>query len=120
MTTPLIGSSGFRTSYRSVPPSKRFKTTLSRGQYLGSVIEKPLVLEPYFVDGPQRSLPIGSIRNIEVNHQDFTVLSQPLEDGCFMARTSSPKFNAIGQGDSEEEAIEDLRDAILALQEVTG
>jgi predicted RNase H-like HicB family nuclease len=77
------------------------------------------IVKPASIDGWTKRLPRKFVSLIEVKHQDFVVISEPVEDGCFMAKTSSPKFNAIGQGDTEEEAVRDLREAIVALQEAT-
>lgn len=41
-------------------------------------------------------------------------------DGGYVSRASSFRFDAIGQGETEEEAIEDLRSAVKLLKEVTS
>lgn len=57
------------------------------------------------------------VRPLEVNDRLFTILVIPQTTGNFVARTSTAKFNAIGQGKTEEEAMLDIKSAIETLME---
>ena len=56
-------------------------------------------------------------RPLEVSDQVFSILIIPQVTGNFVARTSTSTFNAIGQGRTEEEALQDIKSAIEALME---
>lgn len=40
-------------------------------------------------------------------------------DGGYVSKASAPRFDAIGQGSTEEEAIDDIKCAIKLLREAT-
>jgi predicted RNase H-like HicB family nuclease len=56
-------------------------------------------------------------RPLEINDRVFSVLIIPQVSGNFVARTSTSRFSATGQGRNEEEAMEDIRSAIEILME---
>lgn len=61
--------------------------------------------------------PIASIQQLKVRNKLFSIfLIQSLDGGC-IARTSTSTFSASGQGDTEEEALQDIRSAIELLME---
>lgn len=63
-------------------------------------------------------LPIfPSIEPLEVGGQIFPILVIPQIDGKMVTRISTSRFNATGQGDTEEEALNDIKSAIELLLE---
>jgi len=56
-------------------------------------------------------------RPLEINDQAFSILILPQASGIFVARASTSRFNATGQGRNEEEAMRDVRSAIEILLE---
>jgi predicted RNase H-like HicB family nuclease len=56
-------------------------------------------------------------RSLEVNNRMFIILIIPQANGKFVARTSTSKFNATGQGRSEGEALQNIKSAIELLME---
>lgn len=53
---------------------------------------------------------------------DLTLLAEVIlqVDGGYVSKASASRFDAIGQGDTEEEAIEDIKCAIRLLKEATS
>ena len=58
-----------------------------------------------------------SIEPLEVGGQIFPILVIPQIDGKVVTRISASRFNATGQGDTEEEALSDIKSAIELLLE---
>ncbi len=56
-------------------------------------------------------------RLLMVNKREFCILVIPQLSGKFVARTSTNRFSATGQGDTEEDAMQDIEDAIESLME---
>jgi len=56
-------------------------------------------------------------RFLTIDRKDFCILIVPQLSGKFVARTSTTKFNATGQGNTEDEALQDIKDAIESLIE---
>jgi predicted RNase H-like HicB family nuclease len=56
-------------------------------------------------------------RPLEVDERLFTILVIPQTTGNFVVRASTAKFNATGQGKTEEEAMLDIKSAIETLME---
>jgi len=54
---------------------------------------------------------------LKINDRVFCILIIPQHTGRFVARTSTSNFNATGQGDTEEEALRDIKEAIELLIE---
>ena len=57
------------------------------------------------------------IRIINVREQFFPILVCPEPDGGYITRIETPKYNATGQGETEEEAIKDITFAIELLMD---
>jgi predicted RNase H-like HicB family nuclease len=57
------------------------------------------------------------IRPLTINCREFCILIVPQPSGRFVARTSTRKFNATGQGKTEADALQDIKDAIELLME---
>ena len=65
--------------------------------------------------------PIASMKFLQIQGQFFPIDVVLQEEGGYMARYSNEKFAANGQGETEEEALEDIRSAIeLLLEEETN
>ena len=61
------------------------------------------------------------MRFLQIQGQFFPIDVVLQEEGGYMARYSNEKFAANGQGETEEEALEDIRSAIeLLLEEETN
>lgn len=58
-----------------------------------------------------------SIQPLEVRGAIFSILIIPQIDRKVVTRISTSKFNATGQGDTEEEALNDIKSAIELLLE---
>jgi len=54
---------------------------------------------------------------LEVQGQFFSVRVIPQDEGGFVARVTTPEFSATGQGETEEEALQDIKSAIELLME---
>jgi len=63
------------------------------------------------------SFPSLQLRTIVVDRKFFAVLLIPQTEGGFVTRIITSKFNATGQGKTEEEALEDIKAAIGLLKE---
>ena len=63
---------------------------------------------------------ISKLSMIEVKNQHFLMRLNLQPDGGYVAEVSTPIFGAIGQGETEEQAIQDIRDAIDILIEETS
>lgn len=62
---------------------------------------------------------ISYIVPVNVGGLSFQVLTIPQVDGSFVTRAITENFNANGQGNTEEEALADIKDALeLLLEEV--
>jgi len=61
--------------------------------------------------------PLPSLLPLEVKGQIFSVLAISQMDGSIVTRTSTSRFNATGQGKTEEEALQDIKSAIELLME---
>lgn len=82
----------------------------------------PLDIGDIFVDADadiKVSFPplLPSIQPLEVRGQIFSVLMIPQANGKIVTRTSTSRFDATGQGDSEGEALNDIKSAIELLLE---
>lgn len=56
-------------------------------------------------------------RPLDINDQVFSILILPQATGNIVARASTSRFSATGQGRTEEEAMKDIRSAIEVLLE---
>lgn len=57
-----------------------------------------------------------SVRILEIREQLFRVVVVT-EDGLYISRVETEAFNASGQGETEEEALKDIKSAIELLLE---
>jgi len=58
-----------------------------------------------------------SPRSLTIRNEIFCILIIPQLTGRVVARTSTGKFNATGQGDNEEAALQDISEALELLLE---
>jgi predicted RNase H-like HicB family nuclease len=94
-----------------------------RTQAESFVIPQVQPLQPTGLEEIKSAFPYFLIwrRPLEINDQVFSILIIPQVTGNFVARTSTNKFNATGQGRNEEEAMRDIRSAIeILLEEETS
>lgn len=56
-------------------------------------------------------------RQLRINNAEYCILILPQSSGRFVTRTSTKRFNATGQGQTEEEALKDIEEAIKLLIE---
>jgi len=61
--------------------------------------------------------PFPSILPLEVRGELFSILLIPQTDGGTVARIATDRFNATGQGETEKEALRDIKSAIELLME---
>lgn len=104
--------------------SNRESDTIGTGVFLDSstLVVHPLKSVEIAKGQPLKDLSKFSpkLRILQVGDLSLLIETSLQIEGGYVAEASTPEFDAIGQGETEEEALQDIRHAIEILKEASA